>query len=398
MTTTTTETVDHAAEQAEAHAAIIDGLAGVLDEKVDAAMANWGFNNSPPPPAPNGRAGAGPKLHPLATQARTAAADVLDFVVHSRPVSGATAELQADQGLGANVIPLDVLIAEGLSAMPSAAASSVTSGGDARMQERTREQVFPTPLSMAFGVDRQTVGVGIAAVPVVTAPDSGPDSTTDIGTSASSSTVTITGTELTPKRLQISATVGKDELSTFQGLVGDVGMVLRQAIESAIDRQVLYAAGDNGILNHGSDPNAGSTVEDFASFIADVTNAVDGRYAARASDLSALFGPQSYQLAARSYRSNESDMTAIAALEEMGVDVMTSANVAAASSDNQDAVVCRGGRMHQGVVQRIWPGAEVLVDPFTLSDDGQVKLTLCVMMDTAVTRSDMYVRRAFHLA
>lgn len=332
-------------------------------------------------------------------------ADVLDHVAFGRQVRGATAELQQDLGVGSAVIPFELFRAGG--AHPAADASTVTSSGDRQMQEPTVPQVFPSPLSMMFGVDRRTVGVGTTAVPAVTAPTAGPVATTAIGTAVADDTVTIEGHVLAPQRLQVSAVMGRDELATFAGLADDVEMVLTEALASGLDRQVLYGLTESGgadgagLLNHGAAPKAPGAVATYATMVKDVLDVVDGRYAAGAGDLAALLGPTTYAFGLALYRGDHDNESAVEKLDRLTSGVMTTAHVADPTDpgDVQQAVVCRGGRRHTGVAQRIWGGgAEIILDPYTRSADGQIRLTAVLMTAGAVIRPAMYERLAFDLA
>lgn len=314
--------------------------------------------------------------------------DVLDVALFGKRPAGATAELQAEVGLGENVIPLELF-----------AASTVTSAGDVERQEPTVEQVFASPISMGLGIDRRSVGVGVTNVPVVTAPTSGPDGTTAIGTSVADSAVTIAGVQLSPTRLQISATIGRDELSTFRGLETEVERVLRAAIMSALDGQALYSGTADGLLNHGTAPSDTTDVVTYASLLAAVYGALDGRYASGLKDLATLLGPATAQLAAALYRGTTADNeTAYDALMARTGGVMTSDLVAAASSDNQQAVTFRGTEAMPGYAQRLWGGAEVIRDPYTKAADGQIVCTVVLMQASKILRAGQYVRHSFHLA
>ena len=313
--------------------------------------------------------------------------EVLDVALFGKRAAGATAELQQELSLGENVVPLDLF-----------AASSTTSGGDAETQEPTVPQVFPSAISMGMGIDRRSVGVGIANVPVVTAPEDGPTDVVDIGTTVVASTVTIAGVQLVPTRLQVSATIGRDELSTFRGLEDQVEMVLRQALMSALDRQALYSAGSNGLLNFGTAPANTAVVMTFDSLMAAVTNVIDGRYAGGLEYLHTLLGQATYALGARIYRGNADNESPIEKLSRITGGVMTSDLVAAASGDNQQAVTCRGGTMHNGYAQRLWGGVEIIRDPYTKAADGQLVATLMLMQASKLLRAGQYVRHSFHLS
>lgn len=329
----------------------------------------------------------------LVTKARGDFGSILDVAVFDRRPKGAAHELQQEIGIADNVIPLECF-----------AASTVTSAGDSEVQEDTIMQVFPSRLSMAMGVDRRSVGVGVHNVPVVTAPTGAVTAVTAIGTTVADSAVTIEGHTLTPSRLQASATMGRDELATFMGLEADVEMTLREALESGFDYQSLYAdndtsqaGGEQGLLNHGDAPTAGTDVVTFESGWADVVAAIDGRYASRLADLATVVGPTSYRLMSGVYKASESDETLIEKLDRLTAGVMTSAHVAGPDgSDDQQAVVARGGSMYTGQVQRIWGGVEVIPDRVTLAADGQVKITLVVMMATALVRAAVFRRFDVH--
>ena len=313
--------------------------------------------------------------------------DVMDCALFGKRAVGATVELQQELALGDNVVPLALF-----------AASSTTSGGDTETQEETIPQVFPSSISTGLGIDRRAVDVGVSNVPVVTQPEDGPTGVTAIGTPVDHTTVTIAGVQLVPTRLQVSATIGRDELSTFRGLEDQVETVLRAALMSALDYQALYSAGDNGLLNFGTAPGNTTVVMTFGSLMSAVTNVVDGRYASGLGDLVTLLGPATYRLGARSYRGASDAETVIEKLMRTTGGVMTSGLVAAASGDNQQAVTARGGAMHTGYAQRVWGGVEVIRDPHSQAASGQLVATLVLMQASKLLRSGMYVRASHHLS
>ena len=319
--------------------------------------------------------------------AGAAITDVMDVALFAKRPAGATAELQQELGLSENAVPLALF-----------AASTVTSGGDAETQEETIAQVFPSAITAGMGVDRRAVDVGVSNVPVVTAPTDGPTATTAIGTGVAHSAVTIAGVQLTPSRLQVSATIGRDELATFRGLEDQVEAVLRAALMSALDYQALYATGGNGLLNFGAAPTDATDVMTFAALLEAVTDTVDGRFAAGLEDLVTLLGPATYTLGARVYRGDADNESAVEKLMRITGGVMTTDLVAAADSDNQQAVTCRGGAMHTGYVQRLWGGVEVIRDPYTKAADGQFVFTLVPMQASKLARAGLYQRHSLHLA
>lgn len=319
--------------------------------------------------------------------AESSVADVLDQAIFDRRIGGATAELQDELSLPANSVPLELF-----------AASSVTSAGDSQIQEATVRQVFPSAISTGLGVDRRSVGVGIANLPVVVSPTDGPTATSSVGTAATATTTTIEARQFAPSPLLLTATIGKEEIATFRGIEDQVAGVLRQAITSGLDYQALYAGTADGILNHGTAPAASTTVATYASFLAAVYAALDGRYASGLMDLHTLLGPATARLAAASYRGTTSDNeTAWDALMSRTGGVMTSALVADPSSDDQAAVTFRGGPGMPGAAQRTWGGAEIIRDNLTLASSAQCVVTVILLQATKIIRADSYRRHSFHL-
>ena len=308
-------------------------------------------------------------------------ADVLDQTVFDRPVTGATAELQQHRGIGANAIPLDLF--------EQRAASTTTSAGDGVTKRPTIAQVFPTAVAEAMGIQRYRTGVGIANQPVVTAPTAGPTGTTAIGTAVTDSTVTIAGNSLSPSRVQVNATIGRDELATFAGLETEVTRVLQDAISDALDYQALRNSSE-GLFEVGSNPTADTADVTFQTALEKVFGAVDGRYANGIGDLSVLLGPDVYaNLAGLFIANNRGDQSALQALMSMCRRVVTSANVPAAASNDAEFIVHRGE--HIGLVQPIW-SVETIRDPYTLATDGQVRVNVFALQDVETVRGAVYRR------
>ena len=317
-------------------------------------------------------------------QSRSKLSDVIDGVVFSRPVQGATAELQQHYRLGSHVVPT-VLLNE-------RATSTVTATGDAEMKEETILQVFPSPTAEAMGVRRQQVPVGERNYPVITAPTAGPTGATAIGTGVSDSAVTIAGTNVTPSRYQISATIGRDDLATFMGIEDDVRTTLTAAISDTLDYVALRDS-SNGLFSIGTDPTPETTRTTFQSYLAKVYSTIDGRYAPMISDLSLLMNTAVYADAAAQYiANNRGDRSALDCLMEKCRMVMTSAHAPAVdgTGGHADIVVHKG--MHVGIVQPIWDGIELIRDEYSLSQDGQVRVTAFVMAGLAAIRTAAYQR------
>lgn len=327
--------------------------------------------------------------------ARSDIGDIVDAAVFGRAMRGATAELQAEVGAAGNQIPIELF-----------AAATTGADGGPETQETALGQVFMSPLSSQFGVSRMMAPVGQQNVPTVTAPTAGPTAVAADGGTVADSTVTIGAVSLVPKRLQMSATINKTDVVTYRGLGAEVEAVLRAAIQDALDYMVLYGRpgstdadqAGGGLLNFGNRPTVSTTVLTWKALADGVLSRVDGRFAPRTDDLALALGIKTHTLALTLFRSSETDTNALEYLRRQGVSVMAAGHIAAPASDDQQYLVCRGGSMHTGFVQRLWGPPELIDDNLSLSQDGQRRLTVCLMADGAVARPAMYHRGTAHLA
>ena len=335
-------------------------------------------------PRPPGGYNYGPRAE-LEARARAQIGAWLDQTVlgSDRGDIGAIVELQQGSGLSGHQLPMQLM----------AAASTVTSGGDDVQQMATLEQVFATAMVEHFGVSRPMVGTGISSFPVVTAPTTGPAVAT-VGTAVSDTAVSISGFNLSPVPLTITATLGNDEISTFAGLESDVIRTLNDAIGSALDNEALNAAA--GLFSAGTDPTTSTTVATFASVLAAATSAVDGKYSDGFSTISSLYGPASYRLLWSKFRGTDTSEPIAERLMAAQRYVGTSALVTApGSDDDQEVLHCRN-HMMRDLVQPIW-SMSTIRDPYTLATSNQLRVTITLMHATQLLRGDNYLRSSMHL-
>ena len=331
----------------------------------------------------------------LVGAARKQAGNWLDRVVLGRDRGGdvgAFRELQQEAKVASsNVIPFALFDSLGI----NAAASTVTSAGDQHNQQTTRDVVFGSLMTDSFGVQRPMVPVGVSSFPVVTAPTEGAEVAT-IGTAVSDETVTISGYELSPIPLTITATLGKDELSTFQGLADDVLRTLRNSIASGLDREALTST--NGLMSAGTDPTPTTTVATFASVLSAMASAVDGTYANDVMSICSLYHPQAYRLLWTLYRNQATDQSVAERLMSIQKGIMTTSLMPAVSSDDSEVLHIRDSNRFD-LVQPLWNnGVEVIVDRFTLATANQLRISATLMHATRLLRSDNYTRSSMHLA
>ena len=326
------------------------------------------------------------EIRQLVTRANVG--NIFQAAYEHRASDGAERELQAALSMGAWDVPIALL-------QHRAAGSATAPAEVGQVQQAVAGVVFPTPFAEAMGVERISVPVGMAAFPTMTAPISGPDETTE-GTPVNDETGTFTADALGPGRIQRSFTHSIEDAAAFAQMGDALRQNLADSIADGLDRQALRKTGQ-GLLDFGTDPTPATGVETFARYQASAYGRADGRYANGVGDVKMLVGATTYAHMAALYRTTNADESALEHLMRITGGVFLSANVPAAASNIQQAVFARGmGQRH--AVQPVWPSVALLVDPYTESKDGNIRITATALANFKVTRQDGYARVAFRLA
>ncbi len=316
---------------------------------------------------------------------------IFQAAYEQRATTGKEAEIQAAYGIGSWDVPIGMLSRELRDTVGSAQAPADVG----QNQQPVAPAIFPTAVAEAMGVMRVSVPTGQATFPTMTAPVAGPDAVAE-GATVTDTTGTFTADALAPARIQRSFTHSIEDAAQFAQMGDALRENLAGAIGDGLDRQALNKTGE-GLLDFGSDPTAATGAETFARYRTAAYGRVDGRYANSIADVRLLVGSETYAHMASVYRGNSADDSALDSLMRMLGGLYVSANVAAAASNIQQAVFNRGmGQRH--AVQPVWDAVGILVDPYTESKDGNIRLTATALANFKVTRADGLHRVAFRLA
>ena len=314
---------------------------------------------------------------------------ILTAYVEHRSVDGAESELQQDRGLAANQIPLDLLRAP---VEHRAVTTGPTNVGTS--EQPAIMPVFAAGVGAFIFADRPTVDAGTVAVPVLDQRPvvGGPhtDSTAVDETDGSFSSEL-----LTPGRCQASYFYRRVDAARFSSL----DMALRQALNSGLEEKLdldLVGALMRGttLANH-----AAGGVTSFADYLSQCGHArVDGRYAAALGDIKTVMGSSTYSHAGSQYRSNNSDYSAIDALETRTGGIRVSAHVPAVAGNKQNVLI-RLGRADRAVIQVLWDGVTLVPDEITKVKTGEIAITAILLAATKVLRaSSFYKQETQHAA
>ena len=305
---------------------------------------------------------------------------------------GPEAELNQALELSADQVPLEVL------APPEERADAATSAPATTDRERDPilGRIFARSAAAYLGVRFPRVGVGERAYPVLT--DGTTAETKAKGAAKDATAATFEVSTLTPVRLQARYLFRIEDAAVFAGMEAALRRDLSGAMSDALDLAVLTGDGvapnPSGFFTKLSDPTATSNAAMVGDFVAAVAGQVDGKHAMDAGEIRLLVGADTYELMARIFLVN----TAISALNHIrniGGGVRVSAHVPAVANKKQEALTVRGGGH---AVAPVWPSVQLIRDPYTRSNRGEVALTAVMLYNFAIVRDSGFARQAFQLS
>ena len=302
-------------------------------------------------------------------------------VIEHRASSGAIAEVQSERGLGANAIPVELLM-EHRAVTPGA-------GEVGQNQDSIEGYVFPRSVGAFLGIPSPVVPVGDKTYPVLT---SDPAAGTPAENAAQAETTgAFTAEVLSPGRIQASFFWSREDAARMDGMGDALREALQGGIADKLDQQIVN--GSKGLLNGTVLANNNVTaVTTFAAYVSGLAMArVDGQFAAELSDLRIVMGSGTYAHAGGVYRATESDRTALDRLAQLTSGVRVSKHVPAVASNRQNAVVRLGTR--RDMVAPVWGGVTLIPDEITKAANGQIVLTAVMLYAVQLLRAGGFYKQ-----
>ena len=134
----------------------------------------------------------------------------------------------------------------------------------------------------------------------------------------------------------------------------------------------------------------------YENFIAEISGAVDGLGANSIGEVRALLGVETYKLAASKISTN-GDLSAVDYAAARAGGIFVSSNVPAKSGTRQKGILAKTGA--PGSVASVFFGsAELLSDPWTLSNKGERRLTLLSFHQVLTLRKPAFAEASFKLS
>ena len=297
--------------------------------------------------------------------------------------NGAERELRQARGLPDNYVPWDML--------EKRAAVDVT-GDEEGNTTSWIQRVFPMSAAAFCGVDVSTVAVGQVLVPVITTGVT--IGFVAAGASQAESSPVAAITTLTPRRGTGNFPINKEDLAVFPGMEDAWRMELSDAVQNAIDVDLLRLASKGLLKAGGTDPTDPADATTAAEFLADVYGAVDGALSTGVNQNKLLVGPEIYAHMGATIFDAGSGMTVVDKLMSVGVNILVTDNAGPYSANDQDGLVIVGPPRRNSVGV-MWNGVEIIRDEFSLAPEGQLRFTVAVMWDFENVRSAGYVRKSY---
>ena len=332
--------------------------------------------------------------------------------MRGRRVDGVEAELQSAAGVG-DGIPLELWDVSG----PETRQTDAVAGAPGTVGvnlDRIRPAVFAGSIAPRLGIEMPRVKSGTyASATITTSLAAGSQAK---GGRQDAAAAAFTVQSVTPKRISARLGIAVEDVAA----VGQANYeaILREnlslALSAELDDQAINGAGANadlvGIFERLTDPAApGATVAAFDTFVDAFAGGIDGLWARVMKEVAIVAGPETYRLAAKTFRDaagqDLGDMAfADYAMAKYG-GWWTNSRMPDSASDVQAAILYRMGRAMAGGS----PGMRTAVLPhwneigiddiYSGSAKGERYFTLHVLLgDVILVQPDAYAQVAFRVS
>ena len=311
-------------------------------------------------------------------------------------VGGAEGELNEHLGLEPNMFPLDLMAPE----------KRALRDGDADVVARSWvDRVFADSAAMRIGINFESVPPGITAHPVLTAGGSGEQRGRT--QAAGESTYSFTVSELRPTRNAVHGIYSLEDHARVPGLSDAILRDMREGIVEKVDRTIFR--GDATANEDGADiagletltigeetitqtnkVKGDETLKAFLSF-------VDGIYATSLGDLSVVAAEGANTLWYSTIHNSAADNETIARfLMAAGLSWMVRGHIESSTSNGDfGAFVGLARGMAGAGVAPVWNRGELVRDPYSNANKGEVKLTVNWLWNFGLPRTANFKRIKF---
>ena len=212
---------------------------------------------------------------------------------------------------------------------------------------------------------------------------------------------TIGVTTLSPTRQSIHYNIAVEDAARVPGLEDALTRDMRMALRERLDYTIFQ--GDDGadendlasyfakgigesVLTQANKVKWPETVAVFAALL-------DGQYAERLEDLRVVASVGANKLWLGTQANSNRNESVAQIMRSNGLDWRTRAGIASGTAANAFMAAIGLGRGIEGAgVMAMWPGGELIRDPYTGADKGQVQLTLHALWNWELVRTANFKR------
>ena len=312
--------------------------------------------------------------------------------------SGAENELNQHLGLAQNQFPMDLLA-------PAIEVRALRDGDSAVNARSWVDRVFADSAAMRLGISFESVAPGVAAFPIMTA--GGNPAQRGRTQAAGEETYTFNVSELSPTRMAVHAIYSVEDNQRVPGLSDAILRDMRAAIVEKTDRVIFR--GDDGANENTADIDG---LEDLTITERTITQTnkvkgpetlqaflhfVDGVYASSLADLSVVAAQGANSLWFSTIHNASADNQTVAKfLMDAGLSWSVRGHIESATSNGDFGAFIGLARGMAGAgVAPVWNRGELVRDPYSNANKGEVKLTVQWLWSFGLVRAANFARIKF---
>ena len=303
----------------------------------------------------------------------------------------------------ADLIPIDMLLPRAVTSTEDRVdtATNITTA-TVENQSGIIARVFAQSAAAYLGAAMPSVMVGQANYAALTA-----GTTADLrspGVAHDAGAATLSVKTVSPVRASARYLFGIESTALVRGFEEALSADIRAVLSDKLDTLVIngQAAVANvspvfeGILSALTDPSDAGAVAAWDDYLGAYTGRVDGKYSQDGSNVRLLVNPATFQHAWDLPAGTEGRAGLLRNILPPGR-FRANANMPASVTNIAAAVAFATGN-GMGYVSPIWRGISAIRDPYTAASEGQVALTLQMLLGGLMIRDDMYAQLSFNTA
>ena len=324
----------------------------------------------------------------------------LAAALEMRSADGAEREFNEALKIPGNKFPLELLA-------PREVEQRAAIDGDPSASPRSwLDRLFATSAASRIGITFSPVASGVSSHPVTTGGVSGAQRARTQSTTTTASTVSVI--EAKPKRNAVRTIFSIEDAARMPGLESALTRDIRASLMDSVDKAVFEGdAGGTGTEADITGLQTGTNVVEAtitqankvkgAETLTAFAGLIDGKHASSIEELRIVSSVGASTLWLTTVINSSADnMTLAQFLRASGLSWMVRADIDTNTANGDFGAFLGRGRGIEGAgVAAVWGAGELIRDPYTEADSGEVVLTLNYLWDFVIARPTQFARIKF---